>query len=341
MIQSITLKDFQAHEYMHIDFDEQITSIVGPSDIGKSAIIRAFRWVALNRPSGDAFIRHGADGAEVTVVTEAHTVIRRRNKSENVYIVDGTTLASFGTDVPQEVRDALGLADINFQGQHDTPYWLGLSAGEVSRAMNEIVDLDIIDLSMKNINAGLKKARIEEASAQEAVDEAHEASEALAYVADMAQDFEAVELWEKRLTGVQTKIDGLSPLIEKIVANNALSERLTACLDDAFGLTALSEEYERLEADCDRLADLIEQVEEHQQNASIEIPNMAPLVTAQDAVNQAMLRRQALAQIIKKAQEQETQICQLKNDFQKTEKTYRQLIGNVCPLCGSKIKQSQ
>ena len=56
-LKQITLKNFQSHKDSTIQLDRGLNAIIGPSDSGKSAIIRAIKWVLYNEPSGDFFIR--------------------------------------------------------------------------------------------------------------------------------------------------------------------------------------------------------------------------------------------------------------------------------------------
>lgn len=46
----LRIQNFQAHKDTTIEFD-RITTIVGPSDTGKSAVLRAFKWVEKNELS--------------------------------------------------------------------------------------------------------------------------------------------------------------------------------------------------------------------------------------------------------------------------------------------------
>ena len=50
MIKSIHLRNFQRHKKLDIDLSEGVNVIVGPSDIGKTAILRALYWLRFNRP---------------------------------------------------------------------------------------------------------------------------------------------------------------------------------------------------------------------------------------------------------------------------------------------------
>ena len=64
-----------------------MTSIVGASDVGKSAIIRALGWVLTNKPSGDAFIREGSKEVSAILDIDDKKILRARGK-QNHYRMD-------------------------------------------------------------------------------------------------------------------------------------------------------------------------------------------------------------------------------------------------------------
>ena len=117
MINSLTISNFQSHKKTGLEFDKGINVIIGPSDSGKTAILRALNWVVNNKPAGDAFRSNwGGD-------TRAQLQIEDINKSQiqrykggkgNLYLWDekaSTILTSqfnsFGQDVPEEIKELL------------------------------------------------------------------------------------------------------------------------------------------------------------------------------------------------------------------------------------------
>lgn len=173
----IELHNFQAHKNLTLDL-EKITSIVGPSDTGKSAIIRAVRWVALNKPSGESMIRHGAKRAAVSITLEGvngeTTVTRRRGAGVNAYHVNDTKLTAIGAGVPDEVKNTLRLGDINFQSQHDAPFWFADSAGQITRNLNRLAELEAADKALGYLNGQIRNAATKEAAYLNALVEAEE-----------------------------------------------------------------------------------------------------------------------------------------------------------------------
>lgn len=55
----LRIQNFQAHKDTTIEFDRITTIVGGPSDTGKSAVLRALKWVVKNEPKGTSFIRDG------------------------------------------------------------------------------------------------------------------------------------------------------------------------------------------------------------------------------------------------------------------------------------------
>jgi len=79
----------------------------------------------------------------VSVETNGKTIIRARDKKENLYQLDAEEYRAFGTAVPDEIQAAFGFSDVNLQGQMDAPFLLSSSAGEVARYLNNVMGLDL------------------------------------------------------------------------------------------------------------------------------------------------------------------------------------------------------
>lgn len=155
MITKIEIKNFQSHKNTVLDFTHGVNVFCGESDNGKTAIIRAVRWVAENRPLGTDKLNstwndNFKDDMSVKLwLSDDVWVERIRNKSLNGYRYfrdnKEVTLEATGTDVPQIITDILCLNDVNFQFQMDAPYLLSMSSSEASKYFNRIIHLDTID----------------------------------------------------------------------------------------------------------------------------------------------------------------------------------------------------
>ena len=58
MLIQLVIENFQSHEKTALEFCSGINTIVGSSNSGKSAILRALYWVVYNKPGGFGFSSH-------------------------------------------------------------------------------------------------------------------------------------------------------------------------------------------------------------------------------------------------------------------------------------------
>lgn len=114
MLESIEIKNFENHEHTVInDLSKEFNLICGPSNVGKTSIVRALAVVAYNAFNLGS-VRLGAKYCEITVKTDKGTVRARRGKGINEW--DVTQLngkkehyQSIGKNVLDEVSAIIGL----------------------------------------------------------------------------------------------------------------------------------------------------------------------------------------------------------------------------------------
>lgn len=199
MIESLTLSNFQAHQSLTIDLDPHCTVIVGASDKGKSAIIRALRWLCLNQPSGEAFIRDGSREAMVEAVVDGEHILRVRGKGQNEYRLyqpDGPKFfkALGNGNIPPEIASLLSVGPINFQAQHDSPFWFGETAGEVSRQLNQIINLGVIDDVLAKLDRRVREATVNLAVSEDRVIQAKQARQDTSQAVQIDESLKEVEV---------------------------------------------------------------------------------------------------------------------------------------------------
>lgn len=169
MIRKVIIHNFQSHKHSEYEFCPTTNSIVGPSNNGKTAVLRAINWAITNRPSGEAYVSHWARDAKdnqiedtyVTIETDSHIITRTRGKKGNTYTIDGKILDAVGLDVPEEIAVAFNMSEVNIQKQMDSPFLLSETPGEVARFFNKIVHLDKIDIYLTSIESKKRKCKTE------------------------------------------------------------------------------------------------------------------------------------------------------------------------------------
>lgn len=267
MLRRIRIKNFQRHRRLDVETD-RLTSIVGNSDAGKSAIIRAIRWVMFNKPAGLGFITKGKDETRVRLDFDGFGVSRIRSAKVNEYRlhVGGKTktLKAFKNEPPDEVVEMLNVNGVNLQSQFDAPFWLGMNEMQASRALNEVVNLQSLDSARDKLTSMVREHNQEIKTTRklmEAVVESEKELEkfntkrlkALCKLADELVDQSVRDaLIEQELTGVIDSIDDSQDLEIK------LSIQLEA-LAGIKKAEALKTQIEEGVKEADELTDLIDE----------------------------------------------------------------------------------
>lgn len=189
ILRRIQIDDFQSIDHAVL-YPGQWTSLVGESDVGKSAVIRAIHAALTNR-TGDTFIRAGAPSCVVSLATMAGpdgigpTIVweKRRGRS-GAYAVqhpDGRvdTYEKTGGVVPREVEALLRVSiDVagepllaGIQRQHDAPFLLADSPRRRAQVLGEF-DGTNITLRTEGFLRTVQRAAQAEVKAQQAVADA-------------------------------------------------------------------------------------------------------------------------------------------------------------------------
>ena len=210
MIESVLLKNFQRHEKLRVDFDPHLTVLTGPTDAGKSSVLRAVKWVCANRPGGNSFARLESGGAvSVRLKVDGATLRRSRDGGRNLYELGGEEYRAFGAGVPEPVAALLNVSELNFQGQHDAAFFFSLPPGEVAKRLNAVVDLELIDVTLANVASEVRRARSAEDLTSSRLEDCTRKRDELTWVKDADADLKVLE-------GIRADIAAKSARIEAV-----------------------------------------------------------------------------------------------------------------------------
>ncbi len=337
MIRRLTLRNFQKHRKKVLEFDPHITTITGPSDAGKSSCLRALRWLCTNRPQGKSIIRKGASYAEVVLELGDHVIVRHVG-DENTYTLDGNRYVSFGTGVPEDIVRVLNLSGVSFQSQHDPLYGFSLSSGDLAKALNEVVNLDLIDQTTANLASDLRQARASETVCRQRLKIAKEEVETLAWVREAVGDLGKIDLAKEVLASNQEKRLKLASLISDWRKYQRRYQNAVEAKSDAVNLLSALQRLERLKGRGDRLRDLIKQGQESQQMGE-PIPIKEVKIIEQWVLKVQRGREAAdkLRGLIREMQQCEDRSVVLERKKAEAERLLRKATKGRCPTCGQSL----
>lgn len=266
MLEKLTIRNFQKHKKLEIDFDGQITTICGRSDAGKSAIIRALKWVCTNKPSGDAFIRHGQEGVLVSLQVDGHTVSRQRGKGVNSYSLDGQEYHALGQGgIPEEISNLLNInPSLNFQNQMDAPFWFMLSPGEVSKQINQIINLELIDKTLASIASQLRKAKASVSVCEERLEETKKRVSELAWSKEADKELQGLEALYKDIQDRNAYVALGRDISSEVSRLRSEKDRLSGVSTEGKEVVRLAEELLRKQENLEELKGLVDGIKKHQ-----------------------------------------------------------------------------
>jgi DNA repair ATPase RecN len=137
---SLSVKDFQIIKNANLSFLPGLNCIIGQSNNGKSALMRAAKACIYNTP-GSTNVRLGCSNFAVGLQMNGHTVILQKGNN-SLYKVDNEVYGKIGRTQLEEVANALGVKelqinganeDINFWDQMEKPFLLDRSETELFR----------------------------------------------------------------------------------------------------------------------------------------------------------------------------------------------------------------
>ena len=252
-INSIKLKNFQAHRDLQLNFVPGVNAIVGPTNIGKSSVFRAVRWLVEHNPIS-GLQTFDTDDTRVGIKSDTGVVTRFKNNKGYGYRIGGQDFVACGTNQPSEVQQVLGLAEINLQGQHDPPFLLTLTPGQMAKELNRIVDLSVIDKTMTIASSAVAAAKSQATAMEDLAKQHEDALAKLDWVVGADAELRGIEAAESAIQESEAKIKSLETLLLAMLSNHSQQQELVPLIE---GLSALSKdisEFEETKTKCRKLS---------------------------------------------------------------------------------------
>ncbi|MEN8906720.1 MAG: AAA family ATPase, partial [Clostridiales bacterium] len=261
-IKSLKIENFQSHKETSIDFDKGLNVIIGASDNGKTAIIRAIKWVLYNEPRGLNFLRHNAKIVKVKInLSNNYSIIREKSKTKNRYILIDENLKEnifegFGSEVPKEITNAHCIPKIkidndistiiNIGEQLESPFLLFESGSIRAKAIGRLTGVHVIDKALRDsINDYRKQVKLDDSIKKE-LDLVNTELIKYEYLQDYSKKIEKLEM-------IFEVIDKKQIILEKL---ESLYLNYNKNIDEAISLTKKIELFKGIEK-CESLVNIL------------------------------------------------------------------------------------
>ncbi|QWG39099.1 exonuclease SbcC [Bacillus mycoides] len=225
-INEIFVDGFQSHTNSHLNLGNGLNVITGPSDSGKTAIIRAVRWVAFNEPQGEAFVNESVGHATVAIrLDNGITILKHRRKGKTSYRIqtnpgdEGSVFEK--SEVPEEVKQLLGITKqtfgdfvtaLNFAFQLEAPFLISETPSSGAKVLGKLAGTEAVDLAVKSVSKDTYAARQERLLAEKEIERL--AGNLLEYldVDDKVQQLKTAESLMEHVEDLHKKKDALKEI---------------------------------------------------------------------------------------------------------------------------------
>lgn len=277
MISKVTLKDFQNHENLELEFDK-FTTLTGGSNGGKTAVLRAILALVRNDSVAD-YVRYGQKTLAVTIeFDDGYIVEWNKGEKTNKYILtdpDGTskTFDKVGDKAPDEVREVLQLGPIaikgsekeyvNFHTQLEAPFLISATPGTVAKIFGELTSASQLYTA---VGEGNRQARSVNSLRNTRKADLDDAKGNLDEYKDLDEQQRLLQVGSDKYQSaidVDAEINSCSATLERLESVTKASAELVPAIAS---LTAPAEvsftALEELSSECAALSNLISSVEE-------------------------------------------------------------------------------
>jgi len=348
MIQSLEIHNFQSHKHSKLEFADGVNVIVGASDSGKTTIIRALRWLIWNRPTGDAFRSTWGGSTSVDIVMDGQNIIRVKDQAGSEYALGETVFKAFGTEVPEEILQALNINEINLQQQLDSPFLLSNSSGEVAQHFNRVAHLDQIDNGLRKVQQWIRSIEQNIDSNERQSEQLEEDLRKFAHLDIFEEDVEVLENMQTQLISKANSKNKLVQLINSLrdIAKQIekVSEIIKAekLLDNILGWIEDRKTKERQKNQLNNLItktqEITDEITKYEKIIRIEKLVIYLLKLFENRKKKENEQRQLqtliknITNTVREQEDQEAYAAKLQKEFDK-------VFPNICPLCGQKVKK--
>lgn len=349
MLERIEIENFQSHKKTDLKFVPGVNVIIGSSDSGKSAILRAINWVVSNRPLGDSFRSEWGGDTKVKIHTyDKQEIERNKSAGKNEYILNGQILKAFGTEVPEEVVNALKMDSYNIQSQMDPPFLLSHTPGEAARMLNKAASIDDIDIVISGISSSLTRInnniKYKEKQLAEYKDKIKQ-YENLSNIEELVEEVEALEKQRGILIEREKALSLILSKVKRVKLELRKSEHIPTLLETVL---AVEKEFNLYQAQLTQ-SELVCRIRQRIKNIHDLLDKTENVEKAINILNEAMMQDKelkekqnqiyALEKIASRIIRNQSSIDKMDKEIKQMEEIYKNNMPDTCPLCGSEISR--
>lgn len=284
-------------------------------------------------------MREGTKRTTIILKADDSIIVRTKSRdaATNTYELDGRELKAFGQGVPADVVNLLQLSPINFQSQHDSPFWFNETAGEVSRQLNAVVDLTVIDTTLSNVAQAVRRAQEQKNACEERLAEAEFKLVDLVPQKQRITDLAELKELDKKASRSLDRWTELNRLCTAYTNNTLVAKGWKRKAEDCEAVLELAKSAVVTKRKVEALKEIIEQIKEAKHTPAP--PEFAPVTEAFDKWKQIAEDLAELKAVIRMLKDHTNRVAEANKQASVAETKFHLKTKHMkCPLCGQITK---
>jgi len=293
IINKLQLINYESHDDTTMEFVIGINEITGPSDQGKSGIMRSLVYAEDNSPRGDAMISDwtltpkGAikkgEGTEVHV-HKGNVLLKRIRSSElNGYTLSNLNdpLKALNSGVPAQVKEFFNFQEVNIQNQLDQHFLITRSGTDVAKFFNEMINLTDLDKAQTIINKRKLNTNAKLKICKQSIEDNTTKLNTYTWIDDLEIRINQLKQWSVEIEKHTSDISVLENATQRLSSYNKDLKKLsniTALAPKVIELENLSTEQVGLQASITKLSGIISKYNsievEFKKYAAFDVPEL-------------------------------------------------------------------
>ncbi len=226
-IKSVHIKNFQSYKDQVINLEPGLNLLVGTSDSGKSAILRAISFVLYNYPKKDTLIHFGEKETSVTLeFSDGVKVTRIKGDGRNAIIAvdaNGKKIEKekIDTEIPDEIKELLGNPPqddfnglISYADQFSKMFLVDLSPSELPRSLSNLTGIEVLEESAKKLMQNYKAIDKLNKSDELELKKLKKELEGYDILDKHTEDISSIEAMIEKVSNIETEIAQMEPFCE-------------------------------------------------------------------------------------------------------------------------------
>lgn len=231
-IKRIRAKNYAGYDDVEIVLDKGVNYFYGPTDSGKSSVIRMIEWCLWNQPMGFHFAQKGIASSDIVSVEieffDGTIVERRRNeRTVNEYVLNkdyDNSYKALKGKIPDRIAEAINMQGISLQKQEEQFFLIDLPPKQLAKKINESVDLSLMDNLSFILNKKVRDTNKQKELTGIRIANCTEKIKKLSWVVQADKDMQNLISFEKKLFAQTKQRDYLTALSKELHDINLLKK---------------------------------------------------------------------------------------------------------------------